>query len=105
MLRPLPGNLSPDAQAAARQRQWDSSPLAAIGRWRSPILLIHGDDDRNVDFSQSLLLTRELAARRIPFRELALPNERHAFLRHSSWLAAFRAADSFLEETLGGPRR
>jgi dipeptidyl aminopeptidase/acylaminoacyl peptidase len=105
MLRPVPNNLSPDSQAAARQLQWDSSPLGAIEGWRSPVLLIHGDDDRNVDFSQSVLLARELAARRIPFRELVFPNERHSFLLHSNWLASFRAADAFFEETLKAPRR
>lgn len=105
MLRPLPGSLSPDDQAKARQLQWDSSPLGAIARWRSPVLLIHGDDDRNVDFAQSLLLARELAARRIPYRELVFPGERHSFLLHEHWLASFRAADVFFEETLKAPRR
>jgi dipeptidyl aminopeptidase/acylaminoacyl peptidase len=105
MLRPVPNSLSPDAQAAARQLQWDSSPLGAIQGWRSPVLLIHGDDDRNVDFSQSVLLARELAARRIPFRELVFPNERHSFLLHAHWLASFRAADAFFEETLKASRR
>jgi dipeptidyl aminopeptidase/acylaminoacyl peptidase len=100
MLRPLPGSLSPEAQAAARQLQWDSSPLGAIDRWRSPVLLIHGDDDRNVDFAQSVLLARELAARRIPYRELVFPNERHSFLLHSNWLSSFRAAEAFFDETL-----
>jgi dipeptidyl aminopeptidase/acylaminoacyl peptidase len=100
MLRPLPNSLSPEAQLAARQLQWESSPLAAIDRWRSPVLLVHGDDDRNVDFSQSVILARELAARGIPYRELVFPNERHSFLLHSSWLAGFRAADSFLKDEL-----
>ncbi|HEX8448193.1 MAG TPA: prolyl oligopeptidase family serine peptidase, partial [Allosphingosinicella sp.] len=100
MLKPLPGNLSPDAQNDARRLQWDSSPLGAIERWRSPVLLIHGDDDRNVDFSQSVLLAQELAARRIRYRELVFPNERHSFLLHSNWLASFRAADSFLADEL-----
>lgn len=105
MLRPLPGSLSPDAQAAARQLQWDSSPLGAIDRWRSPVLLIHGDDDRNVDFAQSVLLARELAARRIPYRELVFPNERHSFLLHSNWLESFRAAETFFDQNLKAPRR
>jgi dipeptidyl aminopeptidase/acylaminoacyl peptidase len=105
MLRPVPNSLSPEAQAAARQLQWDSSPLAAIDRWRSPVLLIHGDDDRNVDFSQSVLLARELAARRIPYRELVFPNERHSFHVHAHWLASFRAAEAFFDETLKAKRR
>ncbi|HEX8482243.1 MAG TPA: prolyl oligopeptidase family serine peptidase [Allosphingosinicella sp.] len=100
MLRPVPNSLSPAAQEAARKLQWESSPLAAIDKWRSPVLLIHGDDDRNVDFSQSMLLARELAARRIPYRELVFPNERHSFLLHAHWLASFEAADAFLEEHL-----
>lgn len=105
MLRPLPGSLSPDAQAEARRLQWESSPLGAIDSWRSPVLLIHGDDDRNVDFSQSVLLARELAARRIPYRERVLPNERHSFLLHSNWLESFRAAEAFFDETLKARRR
>jgi dipeptidyl aminopeptidase/acylaminoacyl peptidase len=100
MLRPVPNTLSPAAQERARQLQWDSSPLAAIEGWRSPVLLIHGDDDRNVDFSQSLVLARELTARGIPYRELVFPNERHSFLRHESWLNSFRATVEFLDTTL-----
>jgi dipeptidyl aminopeptidase/acylaminoacyl peptidase len=100
MLRPTPGNLSPAAQDAARRLQWESSPLGAIDRWRSPVLLIHGDDDRNVEFGQSVTLARELAARRIPYRELVFPGERHSFLVHAHWLASFRAADAFLKETV-----
>ncbi|HYW17527.1 MAG TPA: prolyl oligopeptidase family serine peptidase, partial [Allosphingosinicella sp.] len=105
MLRPVSNNLSPDAQAAARQLQWDTSPLGAIERWRSPVLLIHGDDDRNVGFSQSVILARELAARRIPYRELVFPGERHAFHLHSHWLESFRASELFFEESLKDRRR
>jgi len=100
LLRPVPDSLSPDAQAAARQLQWQSSPMASIDQWRSPVLLIHGDDDQNVAFSQSVLLARELAARRIPFEELVFPNERHGFLRHANWLESLRATERFLNATL-----
>ena len=100
LLRPVPNSLSPAAQEHARQLQWDSSPLGAIDRWRSPVLLIHGDDDHNVDFAQSLILARELTARHIPYRDLVFPNERHAFFRHESWLRAFRAAEAFFDVTL-----
>ncbi len=99
--RAVPITLSPEVEDEARRLQWQSSPLADIDRWRSPVLLIHGGDDRNVDFSQSLLLARELAARRIPYRELVFPNERHGFLRYANWLESLRAADAFLKEHLG----
>jgi dipeptidyl aminopeptidase/acylaminoacyl peptidase len=100
MLRPVENNLSPDQQAAARQKQWESSPMGSIDKWRSPVLLIHGDDDRNVDFGQSLLLARELAARRVPFEELVFPNERHDFFRYADWLAAYRRSIAFFDEHL-----
>lgn len=100
MLRAVENNLSPDAQAAARQLQWTSSPMGSIDQWRSPVLVIHGDDDKNVDFAQSVLLVRELTARRIPFRFLTVPDERHDFQRYANWLASYRAADAFLAQTL-----
>jgi len=100
MVRPLPNNMSPDAQAEAQRVQWAASPMGAIERWRSPVLLVHGDDDRNVDFGQSLILARELKARGIPYRELVFPNERHSFLRYENWLASFRAAEKFFDTSL-----
>jgi dipeptidyl aminopeptidase/acylaminoacyl peptidase len=98
LLRGVPNSLSPEAQLAARQLQWTSSPMASIDKWQSPVLLIHGDDDKNVDFDQSLLLARGLTARGIPHEELVVPNERHEFLRYADWLASYRAADAFLAE-------
>lgn len=100
LLRGVPNSLSPDAQLVARRLQWTSSPMSSMDTWASPVLLIHGDDDKNVDFDQSLLLARELAARGIPHEELVFPNERHEFLRYADWLAAYRAADAFLARTV-----
>ncbi|MDH7971161.1 prolyl oligopeptidase family serine peptidase [Sphingomonas sp. AR_OL41] len=100
MVRPVEKTLSPDAEAKARQLQWKSSPMGAVDGWRSPVLLIHGDDDRNVDFGQSLLLARALTARHVPFRELVFPGERHDFFRYADWLASYHAADAFLDRTL-----
>jgi dipeptidyl aminopeptidase/acylaminoacyl peptidase len=99
-VRSVENNLSPDQQQAAQRLQWSSSPMGAIDSWRSPVLLIHGDDDKNVDFGQSILLARELAARRIPYRDLVFPNERHGFLRYADWLTSYRATDDFFREML-----
>jgi dipeptidyl aminopeptidase/acylaminoacyl peptidase len=100
MVRPVEKTLSPEAEATARHLQWQSSPMSSIATWRSPVLLIHGDDDKNVDFQQSLLLARELTARHVPFHELVFPGERHDFFRYADWLASYRAADAFLDRTL-----
>ncbi|THD64485.1 MAG: hypothetical protein E8A49_03135 [Phenylobacterium sp.] len=85
---------------AALKTAFDSSPEAAIKGWTSPVLLIHGDDDRNVRFDQTVDLARRLAAQHTPFEELILPNEIHGFLRYDSWLKADAATVRFLVERL-----
>jgi len=86
--------------AEALRTAFDSSPEAALPGWRSPVLLIHGDDDRNVPFNQTVDLARRLAAQNAPFEELIFPNEIHGFLRHDTWLRADRAMVRFLDAHL-----
>ncbi|WP_120716419.1 S9 family peptidase [Tsuneonella amylolytica] len=104
MVRTVADTYAPGEAAAIQRLQWDSSPMGAIEGWRSPVLLIHGDDDRNVDYRQSLTLARELTARDVPFEELALPNERHDFFRYESWLDAMTATGDFIDRKLGAAK-
>ncbi|HEY1882880.1 MAG TPA: prolyl oligopeptidase family serine peptidase [Candidatus Cybelea sp.] len=67
---------------------WESSPDSAIATWKSPVLLIQGDDDRNVEFHQMVDLVARLRAAHVPFEEIVIPNEIHGFLRYASWLSA-----------------
>ncbi len=82
---------------------WQSSPDASIDTWRSPVLLIQGDDDRNVPFQQTIDLARRLAAHKLPYEEIVLPNEIHGFLRHAAWLRVDEATAEFFTRTLGSP--
>lgn len=75
---------------------WFSSPDAYISTWRSPVLLIHGDDDRNVHFHQTVDLAERLRLAHVPYEELVIPNEIHGFLRWQGWYDADSAADAFL---------
>ena len=77
-----------------------SSPLADVKDWRSPVLLIHGDDDRNVTFSQTERLVEALRAQGVEFEELIFPGEVHEFLLEESWIKAYRAAGDFLARKL-----
>ncbi|QKS02045.1 S9 family peptidase [Sphingomonas sp. CL5.1] len=79
---------------------FESSPEAALRTWRSPVLLIQGDDDRNVRFEQTVDLARRLAAQGTPFEELIFPNEIHGFLRYDTWLRADSATVRFLDAKL-----
>lgn len=84
---------------------WKASPDASVDGWKSPVLLIQGDDDRNVAFQQTVDLARRLETRHLPYEELVLPNEIHGFLRHSSWLRADTATAEFFARTFGVPER
>jgi dipeptidyl aminopeptidase/acylaminoacyl peptidase len=79
-----------------------SSPLGAIGGWRSPVLLIHGDDDRNVPFTESVTLAYELRKRGVAVEELVFPDEVHDFLLWRNWVSAYRAADDFFRRRMTG---
>jgi len=79
---------------------FESSPMADLESWRSPVLLIHGDDDRNVPFSESVELAYHLSRLGVYFEELVFPDEVHGFLLHSNWVAAFQAADDFFQRML-----
>ncbi len=89
----------PDAEAAAKLA-WDSSPDAHVDTWKSPMLLIHGDDDRNVPFSQTVNDVHRLRARHIPFEVLIFPDEVHGFLLWKDWVRAYAATAEFFDRTL-----
>jgi dipeptidyl aminopeptidase/acylaminoacyl peptidase len=100
--RPYFGNLAlrpPDEEAAVKLA-WDSSPDAYVSTWKSPVLLIHGDDDRNVPFSQTVDLAQRLRAQHVPFEQLILPDEIHGFLRWRDWVRAYTATAAFFDRTL-----
>ncbi|MGH6829208.1 MAG: S9 family peptidase [Rhizomicrobium sp.] len=84
---------------------FESSPDADVVHWRSPVLLIQGDDDRNVEFQQTVDLAARLKSQGVPFEELIIPNEIHSFLRWGSWARADVATVSFLSRTLGVPAK
>jgi acetyl esterase/lipase len=65
------------------------------------VLLIHGDDDRNVRFSQTVDLAQRLREKQVPFEELVLPDEIHGFLMWRSWIGAYSATADFFDQTLG----
>jgi len=81
---------------------WQSSPVADMATWRSPVLLIHGDDDRNVQVSQTVDLAQRLRAKGVRFEEMLIPDEIHDFLRHQTWIAVSRATTDFLIKELQG---
>lgn len=78
-----------------------SSPVSFMQTWKSPVILIHGDDDRNVRFSQTVDLARRLSAIGVEYEELVIPDDTHHMMRHANWVRVDSAAADFLGRKLG----
>jgi dipeptidyl aminopeptidase/acylaminoacyl peptidase len=78
----------------------ESSPISSVDKWKSPVLLIHGDDDRNVEFAQTVNLVRLLRKNGVDFEQIVFPDEIHDLLRHQNWVWSYSAAGTFLDKHL-----
>ena len=98
-------NFSPDYDPHERpdvaRLALKSSPISSIATWRSPVLLVHGDDDRNVPFAQTEDLVGALRKQKVDFEELIFPDEIHDFLLRRDWVRAYSASTEFLGRKLG----
>jgi len=90
---------APDAKEADKLA-FDSSPDSAVSAWKSPVLLIHGDDDRNVPFGQTVDLAQRLREQHVQVEELIFPDETHDFLMWKDWVRAYKATADFFDRNL-----
>jgi dipeptidyl aminopeptidase/acylaminoacyl peptidase len=90
----------PEAHREAARIAFESSPMAFVKSWRSPVLLIHGDDDRNVPFSESVDIAGPLRRQGVEVEQLIFADETHHLDVHAHWVEAYRAAAEFLERRL-----
>ncbi len=88
--------LGPDDLALA----YASSPISDISGWTSPVLFVHGDDDRNVMFGQTIDLVRRLREKGVDHEIVVFPDEVHGFYRYQSWFRTFKAAEDFFDRKL-----
>ena len=88
------------ARPAFAKLAYDSSPAAVMEGWKSPVLLIHGDDDRNVPFNETVRKAQKLRELGVEFEQLVFPDEVHGFLLHDNWYRAYMATRDFFERKL-----
>ncbi|MGA7523424.1 MAG: prolyl oligopeptidase family serine peptidase, partial [Acidobacteriaceae bacterium] len=93
---------APDPSARWRLA-WASSPLAAVKTWRSPVLLVQGDNDDEVLFLQTVQLAAALRQRHVDVKEIIFPDELHDFLLYRDWYAAYSASAEFFQQNLNAP--
>jgi dipeptidyl aminopeptidase/acylaminoacyl peptidase len=79
----------------AQKTAWLSSPISSINTWKSPVLIIQGDDDRNVRFSQSVDLINRLEKKGIPYETLMIVDDTHHWMHFDNAVAVYGAAAGF----------
>ncbi len=82
-----------------------SSAIGAIDGWRSPVLLVHGDDDRNVAFQQTTGLVQLLRQRNVDFELIVFPDDTHESMLHSRWMYTLGRMEVFLKKHLSPDKR
>jgi len=70
--------------------------------WKSPVLLVHGDDDRNVAFQQTTGLVQLLRARDVYHELIVFPDDTHESMLYSRWMYTLERMDAFFKRFLGG---
>jgi dipeptidyl aminopeptidase/acylaminoacyl peptidase len=88
------------ASEKIRKIAYESSPVASIDKWTSPVLLMQADDDRNVPFAQTVNLVPLLRAHHVPYELIVFPDEVHDSLLWHTWVRMFQATGEFFERTL-----
>ncbi|MBL0740456.1 S9 family peptidase [Chryseolinea lacunae] len=89
----------PDFQRA-KDVAWQSSPVAYVSTWTSPVLIIHADDDRNVRFNQSTDLVVRLEKKGVPLETLVVVDDTHHWMKYSNAVKIDRATAEFFVKYL-----
>jgi dipeptidyl aminopeptidase/acylaminoacyl peptidase len=76
---------------------YKSSAISQIDSWKSPVFLVHGDDDRNVDFAQTVGLVSLLRAHGIYYELQVVPDDQHESNVHGVWLDTWAHTERFLD--------
>jgi dipeptidyl aminopeptidase/acylaminoacyl peptidase len=69
---------------AHRELLADLSPITRIDRLRTPLMVVHGENDSNVPVIEAEQVVRALELRGVPHRYLLFPGEGHELLHRSS---------------------
>jgi dipeptidyl aminopeptidase/acylaminoacyl peptidase len=93
---------APNADKAA-QVAWASSPVSYVSSWTSPVLIIHGDDDRNVRFSQSTDLVKRLEKKGVPIETLVIVDDTHHWMKQSNAIKVYGATADYFVRKLKAP--
>ena len=91
--------------ALANKVIYESSPISSISHWTSPVLIIHGDDDRNVSVSQSVDLVQRLDKKGVPMETLMIVDDTHHWMKQTNALKMGNATAEYFKRKLMKPKQ
>jgi dipeptidyl aminopeptidase/acylaminoacyl peptidase len=87
-----------DPAAAAQYER--HNPVSLVANWRTPMLVIHGERDFRIPYSQSLGAFNALQRRNIPSRLVVFPDENHWILKPQNSIQWYREVHGWLDRWL-----
>ena len=85
---------APDLDKALKTA-WLSSPVPYINTWKSPVLIIHADDDRNVRFNESVDLINRLEKQHVPYETIMIADDTHHWMKWENAVTVYGAVADF----------
>jgi dipeptidyl aminopeptidase/acylaminoacyl peptidase len=92
----------PYFEPAAAQVMERHNPVNFVTNWRTPMLVIHGERDFRIPYSQSLGVFNALQRRNIPSRLVMFPDENHWILKPRNSIQWYREVHGWLDRWLRG---
>ncbi|MGZ8282433.1 MAG: prolyl oligopeptidase family serine peptidase [Allosphingosinicella sp.] len=87
-----------DPRAAENYERWN--PVRFVQNFRTPMLVIHGEKDFRIPYSQSLGLFNALQRRNVPSRLVVFPDENHWILKPQNSIQWYREVHGWLDQWL-----
>lgn len=91
--------VAPDYEKA-KEIAWKSSPMPDLATWKSPVLFIHSDDDRNVEVSQTTDLIRRFEEMGMPYESVLIPGDTHHWMKWENMIEVGQLTADFLKKHL-----
>ena len=82
-----------------------ASPLNHLDKLRAALMLVHGEEDTRVPYSQAKALRAALDERHYPYEWLAKPGEGHGFYKPENRLEFYQKLLAFLDRNIQSRRR
>jgi dipeptidyl aminopeptidase/acylaminoacyl peptidase len=92
------GGVPWEREANETIERWN--PIRFVQNWRTPMLVIHGERDYRIPYSQSLAMFNALQRRNIPSRLVIYPDENHWILKPQNSIQWYREVHGWLQRYL-----